>query len=312
MSQFVAVPSLLDEAKAYAGAAKAHNTRRSYASDWQHFCHWCDDHQVDSLPATAETVVLYITDLARSHKVATIQHRLVAISQLHQAARYDSPTANLAVRDVLRGIKRTLGTAPEQKTPVLTADLQAMLHTLPAGLLGTRDRALLLVGFAGAFRRSELVSLDVADLTFSRQGLTILLRRSKTDQIGEGRKLGVPHGASKATCPVRALQTWLKAADIADGPIFRPINRHGHVAPTRLSDHAVASVVKRCAAAADLDPALFAGHSLRAGCVTQGAMNGVEERVLMKQTGHKSTTMLRRYVRDADLFKDNAAAKLGL
>ncbi len=192
----------------------------------------------------------------------------------------------------------------------MVSELKAMLQALPEGLLGVRDRALLLVGFAGAFRRSELVSLDVADLSFTSDGLEVTLKRSKTDQEGQGRRIGIPFGSSPHTCPVRSLRAWLDGAGIADGPVFRDVSRRGRVGAVRLSDKAVARLVKRAARAAGLDPARFSGHSLRAGLATSAAKAGKTERAIMAQTGHKSEKMVRRYIRDASLFAENAAAGL--
>jgi integrase len=183
----------------------------------------------------------------------------------------------------------------------------------PDGSLVTlRDRALLLLGFAGAFRRSELVSLDTGDVASAADGLVITLRRSKTDQEGQGRQVGLPFGSNPRTCPVRALRDWFTAAAIADGPIFRGVDRHGNIAVTRLTDQSVALVVKRAAAAAGLDPADYAGHSLRSGLATAAAMAGVSERSIMAQTGHKSLPVVRRYIRSGGLFRRNAAAAVGL
>jgi integrase len=173
-------------------------------------------------------------------------------------------------------------------------------------------RALLALGFAGAFRRSELVALDVADLEFSRAGLIVTLRRSKTDQEGRSRRLGIPYGSSEPTCPVRSLQVWLESASILDGPVFRSLDRFHRVQPRRLSDKAVALVVKRRAKAVGLDPARYAGHSLRAGLATSAAAAGASERAIMSQTGHRSADMVRRYIREASLFASNPAAMVGL
>ncbi len=194
----------------------------------------------------------------------------------------------------------------------VVADLKKMLEKLPGTRVGLRDRALLLVGFAGAFRRAELVSLDVSDLEFSSAGLTITLRRSKTDQEGRSRRLGIPYGSSEATCPVRALEAWLESARIQDGPIFRPLDRFQRVQPTRLSSERVALIVKRRAKAVGLDPARYAGHSLRAGLATSAAAAGASERVIMSQTGHRSADMVRRYIREGSLFQSNPAAMVGL
>jgi integrase len=187
-----------------------------------------------------------------------------------------------------------------------------MLATLPDGLAGTRDRALLLTGFAGAFRRSELVGLDRADLEFNARGLVITLRRSKTDQEGHGRKVALPYGSTFETCPVRSMQAWLEESGITDGPLFRKINRHGQLHLARLCGSAVALTVKRSVRAAGLDPSKYSGHSLRSGFATAAAIAGASERAIMNQTGHQSSKMVRRYIRDGNLFRDNAAAKLGL
>ena len=217
------------------------------------------------------------------------------------------------MRLVFQGIRREKGSAQEGKAPAVTADVRAMVAMLsPTSLLGRRDRALLLVGFAGAFRRSELVALDMADVAFTGDGLVITIGRSKTDQEGAGRKVGLPYGSHPATCPVRALRTWLDATRIAEGPVFRYVDRHGNVARGRLSDKAVALVVKRCALAAGLDPRQYAGHSLRAGLATAAAQADVSERAIMAQTGHKSLPMVRKYIRDGSLFRNNAAAAVGL
>jgi integrase len=292
--------------------AKAANTVRAYRSDWQHFEAWCKVHRLAPLPAAQGTVALYLSSLAQSHKTSTIQRRVSAISQAHQAAGHESPTRALPVRTLLAGIRRSKGTAPATKAPVLTADVRAMLGTLKDGLLGARDRALLLLGFAGGFRRSELVGLDVSDVDFTADGLVVALRRSKTDQEGEGRKVGIPYGSNPDTCPVRSLEAWLQKSGISEGPLFHSVNRHGQPRSGRLTDKTVARVVKRTAQAAGLDPAKYSGHSLRAGLATAAAIGGASERAIMNQTGHRSLGMVRRYIRDGSLFRENAAASLGL
>jgi site-specific recombinase XerD len=302
-----------DYARDYAAHAKAPNTLKAYRIDWADFSEWCALHRLEFLPATLQTVALYLTDLARTHKVSTLYRRLSGISQAHQAAGYVTPTTDAQVRLVFQGIRRTLGSAPDQKNAAITAEVRAMVETLSStSLIGVRDRALLLVGFAGAFRRSELVSLDLADVTFGADGLIVQLRRSKTDQEGEGRKVGLPFGSNPQTCPVRSLRAWLNLAGISFGPIFRPVDRHDNVADTRLTDQSVALIVKRCAKAAGLDWERYAGHSLRSGLATAAAMADVSERAIMAQTGHKSLPMVRRYIRDGSLFRRNAAAAVGL
>jgi len=215
------------------------------------------------------------------------------------------------VRNTQKGIRRTLGTAAVQKAPAVTADIRAMVDATDATLIGLRDRALILLGFAGAFRRAEIVGLAVGDLDFNRDGLTVTLRRSKTDQQGQGRKIGIPYGSNPETCPARTLQAWLEEGGVTEGPLFRSLNRHGAL-QGRLSPVDVARVVKKLAERAGLDPAKYAGHSLRAGHATSAAASGASERSIMNQTGHTAVQMVRRYIREGNLFRENSASKLGL
>jgi integrase len=264
------------------------------------------------MPAAADTVASYIAECGEHLKPGSIQRRLNSIAEAHKAAGLDSPTHAAIVHNTMKGIRRTLGTAPAQKTAALTGDIRAMVDATDEGLIGARDRALVLLGFAGAFRRSELVGLDCADCAFGKDGLTVTLRRSKTDQDAAGRKIGIPYGANPATCPVRTVQAWLDGATVVDGPLFRSINRHGQIQPGRLAGIDVARVIKKLANRAGLDSAKYAGHSLRAGHATAAAIAGASERSIMKQTGHRSVQMVRRYIRDGSLFRENSAGKLGL
>jgi integrase len=258
-------------------------------------------------------VAAYLAALADAGlKAATIARRLVVISQAHKAADLPSPTSSSLVRRTHAGIRRTIGTAQVAKAPAVVGDLKRMLDSLPATRVGLRDHALLLLGFAGAFRRAELVGLDVADLEFSNAGLVVTLRRAKTDQEGKSRRIGVPYGSSEKTCPVRSLQAWLESARIVDGPVFRSLDPFQRVQKRRLSDKAVARIVKRRAAAVGLDPERYAGHSLRAGLATSAAAGGASERVIMAQTGHRSADMVRRYIREGNLWRENAASLAGL
>ena len=302
-----------DRARDYAYRSRAEATWRGYASDWRGFAAWCRQHGLQALPAAPETVARYLVDAAARYKTGSLQRHLSAIASAHRAGGHESPTRAEAVRLVWAGIRREHGTAQQGKAPLVTADVAAMVAALPRGPLGVRDRALLLVGFAGAFRRSELVALDVADVERTAAGLVVTIRRSKTDQEGAGRKLGIPAGKNPRTCPVRALRAWLELARIQDGPLFRGVDRHGNVLG-RLSDRGVARAVKRAAERAGLDPERYAGHSLRAGLATAAAAAGVEERVIARQTGHRSMVVLRRYIRDGELFRpgQNAAAAVGL
>jgi site-specific recombinase XerD len=308
----VAPSPSMEQAREFIRASKAESTLRGYKSDWRHFCRWCEEHGLCPLPASPESVASYIAECAARLKVGSIQRRLNAIAEAHKAVGRESPTGAGIVKNTLKGIKRTLGTAAVQKTAALTDDVRAMVSTTDAGLIGARDRALILLGFAGAFRRSEVVALDVGDLDFGRDGLTVTLRRSKTDQEGVGRKIGIPYGSNPETCPVRVLQAWLEAVGAASGPVFRAINRHGKVRQRRLAPADVARIVKKLALRAGLDPAKYAGHSLRAGHATAAAVAGASERSIMAQTGHRSLEMVRRYIRDGSLFRENSAGKLGL
>lgn len=311
-----AVPAALapfvEQARAYFDGADAANTRRAYASAWQHFAAWCASQGVEAMPAAPETIALYVTAHAGRLKIATLQQRLSAISRRHRDAGLEPPIGHHLVRRVWRGIRRDKGVAVTKKAPTLTADIARMVAAAGDGIGGLRDRALILLGYAGALRRSELVALDRSDVETTRDGLIVAIRRSKTDQEGEGAKLGIPHGSAPTTCPVRALDAWIDAAAIVAGPLFRPIRRGGAVRVDRLSDRSVALIVKRLAGRAGLDPARYAGHSLRAGLVTQAALAGVAEHVIGRQSRHKSVAVLRGYVRVATLFEQNAAAKVGL
>jgi site-specific recombinase XerC len=214
-----------------------------YRGDWKDFCRWCEARELCPLPASGETVASYIAEYGRL-KVGSLQRRLNAIAEAHKAVGLEPPTSAGIVRNTLKGIKRTMGTATVQKAAALTDDIRAMVAVSDSGPIGARDRALVLLGFAGAFRRSELVALDVEDCAFLKEGLAITLRRSKTDQDGAGRKVGIPYGSNPETCPVRVLQDWLEQAAFSSGPLFRSLNRHGQVQAGRLSGIDVARVVK--------------------------------------------------------------------
>jgi site-specific recombinase XerD len=304
--------SSLDQVREYIRASKADNTLRGYRADWKEFCGWCEARGLCALPAGPEAVAGYVAECAGHLKVGSVQRRINAIAEAHKAIGLESPTHHAMVMNTMKGIRRRKGTALAQKTPALTDDIRAMVDAADAGLIGARDRALILLGFAGAFRRSELVNLNVDDCSFGKDGLTVTLCRSKTDPIGVGRKIGIPYGANPDTCPVRVLQSWIEQASITSGPLFRSINRHGRVQAGRLAPIAVARVVKKLVERAGLDASKYAGHSLRAGHATSAAIAGASERSIMNQTGHRSVQMVRRYIRDGNLFRENSAGKLGL
>lgn len=305
---------LAGRARAFMEAAKSENSRRAYRSDWRHFESWCRSHGLVCLPAAPETIALYLTALAADHKPASLQRKLTSITKAHQAASFPSPASmqHAVVSETLKGIRRSLGTAQPGKEPLLTAEILEMLDSLDDTLLGYRDRALLLVGFAGGFRRSELVSLEVDDVKETADGLVIQIRRSKTDPEAKGTTVALPYGSTAATCPVRSYRAWIGAAGITTGPAFRAVDRHGRVGHGRMNAGSVARLIKRAAAAAGLDAANYAGHSLRAGFATQAFLNGAAEVSILRQTRHKSLNTLRKYIRDRSLFRDNPASKLGL
>lgn len=300
------------EATRYLQQSKAENTLRAYRADWADFVAWCAQYRRPVLPASPETVAYYLAARSEELKTSTLQRRLAAIAEAHKAAGAEPPNKHAQVRLVWAGIRREKGVAQNHKKPTLTRDIRCMVESLPASLLGTRDRALMLLGYAGAMRRSELVGLDLSDVAITEEGLVIRVNKSKTDQEKKGRKIGIPFGEHVETCPVRAVLAWIEEADIDEGPLFRSVNRHGHVMDARLSGRAVANVVQRSLVAAGKSSRGYAAHSLRAGLITQAAMAGVSERAIQDQSGHKSLTVMRRYIRDGSLFRENAAAKVGL
>ena len=304
---------LLARIQNYASRARATSTVRSYRSALRAFVVWCKDHGVhEPFPAAPAAVAAYLADRAGTLKVATLERHLAALNEAHRSAGHEAPSSSREVSTVMKGIRRCHGTAGKGKAPLLVAHLREIAVALLDNTKGIRDRALLLLGFAGAFRRSELVGLDVGDLDFREEGLVVTLTRSKTDQEGQGRLIGIPYGSNPATCPVRSVQRWLDVAQVEDGPVLRAVNRHSNVAERRLSGRAVCTVVKQAVASIGLDPKGFGGHSLRAGLATEAARCGAGELSIMNQTGHRSLATLRGYVRHGTLFTNNAAAVVGL
>lgn len=263
--------------------ASAASTLRAYAHDWRDFRLWCESRHLVALPATPQTVILYATDLIQNEKrkLNTLYRRLAAIGHIHRQTNLEPPSQSWAVRQFLAGLRSEVGVAPNRKRPVLVEDLKQIVAGIPDTLLGKRDRALLLLGFAGGFRRSELVALDVEDLESEREGLIVWIRRSTTDQQEQGSAVGISRQAEALTCPVQALESWCSAARIESGPIFRRVNRHGQVLPHRLSGEAVGIVVKRYVEQLGWNPDVFAGHSLRSGLAMSTAAAGKSERATM-------------------------------
>jgi integrase len=282
----------------------AENTRRAYQSDLAEFERWGG-----SIPASPEVVASYLADRADMLAVATLVRHLASISKAHQARGLPNPTGSELVRATLRGIRRTRGCAQREAKPLLRDDLLLVVDAMGDGVKAIRDRALLLIGFAGALRRSELVGLDVRDIEHVRQGIILHLRRSKADQDGEGRKIGIPFGRTR-WCPVNALDSWLAVSGILEGAVFRPVDRHGRLHAARLSGEAVSLIVRERVAAVGLDPTRYSGHSLRAGLATSAAQAGVPTWRIRTQTRHASEAMLAQYIRVGELFTDNAAGAL--
>lgn len=282
----------------YLAAALARNTLLAYRGDLRHFINWGG-----TIPTTPECVATYLARHARSLSCSTLSRRLVGIGYAHTAQGLPSPTHSALVRATLQGIRRKQGRAPRQVAPLQKHDVIRLVTGLK-GLSGTRDKALLLIGFAGAMRRSELVTLDVTDIGFVTEGLVIRLRRSKTDQEGRGRDIAIPY-VRGPHCPCRALQSWLRESAIEAGALFRRINRYGHLLPDRLTAQSVALIIKQRATAIGLNPRLYSGHSLRAGFATNAAMTGASSSSIRAQTGHKSDAMVQRYIRNNQLFNGN-------
>ena len=287
----------------------AESTKRAYVSDFKNFSEWCDTFGGSPLPASPEVVVLYLSHVATSGaKYATISRRAAAINFAHITAGLDSPTKSHQVSGALQGIRRTVGVAQVKKAPATAKKIHEMVRLCPATLQGKRDKALLLMGFAGAFRRSELVALNVADVAVEDAGMKVTIRKSKTDQEGAGQTVPIFRG--EVFCPVQAMQEYLEAAGITEGPIFRPINKAGKVGSAALCAESVADVVKAYATKAGFSPAEFAGHSLRAGFLTSAAESGANIFKMVEVSRHRSLETVRGYVRSADMFKNHAGAGL--
>lgn len=291
--------------------SKSDNTLKAYAADWSDFVDWCLGENEESLPATPEAIVNYIAYLADSDARAnTISRRISAISENHLAAGYSgekNPAKDNLVRAAMAAIRREKGTFQHGKAPILLETLYLIADCFPDDdITAIRDKALIYLGFAGAFRRSELVAVRYEDIAFSPQGMTVFIPRSKADQLGRGSTIAIPYAPEREICAVCAVQDWLATSGIETGPLFRPFTAKGHkLRKAALSDKSVALIVKKYAALAGLDPAQFAGHSLRRGFATSAAQHDVDTLSIMRQTRHRSEKMVHRYIEQGNLFKDN-------
>ena len=294
-----------ERARQYAKEGKAENTKRAYQSAWRDFENWCMAQGHRAMPASVETIIEYLTSLAdRGQKISTINVKRAAISSAHVMGSKNDPTKHGDVTILMKGITRTLArrgkTIPTKKEPLTLDALQAMLSTINLGTIsGKRDKALLLLGYAGAFRRSELINANVEDVRTKKRDLIITLPTSKTDQEGEGLKKHIEMLDDKTLCPVRAYRDYLNSGGINSGPIFRRLDRNGCITGDRLTAQSVALIIKRMAKDAGLDWRSFSGHSMRAGFVTSAHLANATDSDIMAQTGHKSGDTLRMYIRDA-------------
>lgn len=309
-----AIPARLEAdlgaARDYARASLSENTLRAYRVGLEDFAAWCADREAQPFPAAPDRVAAYLAACAdRGLSVSTIGLRVAAIRWMHESRGVESPTGSKSVTSTLAGIRRRLGVAQTRKAPATSDRVKRMAARISGDdVKSKRDRALLLVGFALAARRSELVALEVADIEESNDGLLVTIRRSKADQEARGVTLGIPFGLERESCPVLALRAWLEAAGIVDGPIFRNVDRHGRIGGG-LTGHSVARIVKDYAEAAGLDGD-FSAHSLRAGFITSAAEKGVQPVRIMDHSRHKSFEVLRGYIRRTEIFKDHAGAGL--
>ena len=282
-------------------SSKASNTLRAYKADYKDFARFCIKHTFKSMPTDPKVVSLYLTHLSQTSKFSTLKRRLASISVIHRLSGHYIDTKHPMITENLMGIKRVKGSYQKAKKPILLNDLKSIVNVIDKDeneKRRSKSRALILVGFAGGFRRSELVAILYEDLDFVPEGVKIFVRRSKTDQSGEGMTKGIPYFSSQEYCPVISLKNWLEKSEIKSGKIFD------------ISDKSVALTVKKYTAIAGLDSNKYSGHSLRSGFATSAAELGAEERSIMAMTGHKTTQMVRRYIQEANLFKNNALNKI--
>ena len=282
--------------------SKAKNTIRAYKSDFNDFVLFCSKHGMKSMPTDPKIVSLYLTHLSKQSKYSTLKRRLASISIIHKTKGHYIDTKHPIIVENLMGIKRTNGSNQKGKKPLLISDLKVLIKAIDESkeknIRKIRDKALVLIGFSGGFRRSELVDIEFEDVEFVEEGVKIFVKRSKTDQSGEGMTKAIPYFDNINFCPVKALNKLLLESELKEGKIFN------------ISDKSVALIIKKYTNHAGLDAHRYAGHSLRSGFATSTAESGAEERNIMAMTGHKSTEMVRRYIKEANLFKNNALNKI--
>ncbi len=295
-------------------SSKAKNTLRAYKSDFKDFSIFCAKHELNSLPTEPKIVSLYLTHLSKSSKISTLRRRLVSISMVHKLKGHYLDTKHPIIVENLMGIRRVIGSIQKGKKPLLINDLKLIINVINQQkneeLKKLRDKSIILIGFGGGFRRTELISIDYEDLEFVPEGLKIIIKRSKTDQFGEGMIKGLPYFTNDIYCPVKNLKQWLEISKIKSGPIFRRFSKGLSLTDKRLTDQSVVLLIKEYLNLAGIENKNFAGHSLRSGFATVAAESGADERSIMAMTGHKSTQMVRRYIREANIFKNNALNKI--
>tara|TARA_B100001250_G_scaffold101187_1_gene85087 strand:+ start:40 stop:993 length:954 start_codon:yes stop_codon:yes gene_type:complete len=295
-------------------SSKANNTLRAYKSDFKDFRAFCAKHGLNSLPTEPKIVSIYLTHLSKNSKISTLRRRLVSISMVHKLKGHYLDTKHPIIVENLMGIRRIKGSIQIGKKPLLINDLKSIINAIDQHkyeeIKKLRDKSLILIGFGGGFRRTELISINYEDLEFVPEGLKIIIRKSKTDQFGEGMIKGLPYFSNENYCPVVNLKKWLEISKIKSGPIFRRFAKGSSVTNNRLTDQSVVLLIKQYLNFAGIENKNFAGHSLRSGFATVAAESGADERSIMAMTGHKTTQMVRRYIREANLFKNNALSKL--
>lgn len=300
----------------FAGQALSPATLRAYRAAWQHFCRWCDEAGWPALPAAPETVGAYLASLSATHTTSTLVQRLAALSRAHRLASLPWPSAHPAIRNTLRGIQRKHGRPAKQAAALMTDELTRLVATCDTSLAGRRDRALLLLGYAGALRRSELVAVEREHVQLTHDGLRLLIPRAKGDQTGKGVSIGLPRAAaSPDRCPVRAMEVWLDSSGCRYGPVFRAIDNRGVISNRGLHPDAVRKILAKRAALAGVVVATgerLSPHGLRAGFITQAYVNGARDEQIMDHTRQKDLRTMRGYVRRAKLVSDSPAKLLGL